>query len=100
MQEELHRKKIFFENLKAICDHNEKFKMNLETYEKGVNFFADMDFEEFRNTHLGFNSKLMKLTNFHNIPFETSSRRSHIPNTINWIEEGAVSRVKRQGPYL
>lgn len=62
-----------------------------------MNIFADMDFNEFRSTHLGFNSKMMKLTNFHNIPFATSSRRSELPSKVNWIERGAVSRVKRQG---
>lgn len=97
LEEELYRKKVFFENLKSICEHNEKFKKNLETYEKGVNLFADMDFDEFRSTHLGFNSKMMKLTNFYNNPFEPSSRRSDIPSKVNWIEKGAVSRVKRQG---
>lgn len=96
LEEQLHRKKVFFENLKSICEHNEKFKKNLETYEKGVNVFADMDFDEFRSTHLGFNSKMMKLTNFNNIPFATS-RRADVPSKVNWTETGAVSRVKRQG---
>lgn len=66
----------------------------------GVNLFADMDFNEFRSTHLGFNPKMMKLTNFNNIPWDTLNRRSEIPNTVNWIEEGAVSRVKKQGLQL
>lgn len=96
LDEELRRKEVFFENLKSICEHNEKFKKNLETYEMGVNVFSDMDFNEFRSTHLGFNSKMMKLTNFNNIPFATS-RRSEVPSKVNWMEKGAVTRVKRQG---
>ncbi|KAJ6647330.1 Cathepsin L, partial [Pseudolycoriella hygida] len=96
--EELYRRKVFFENLKAICEHNEKFRKNLETYEKGVNVFADMDFDEFRSTHLGFNPKMVKLSKFHKFPIENLSRRqSDIPTEINWFEKGAVSRVRRQG---
>lgn len=99
LKEELYRKEVFFENLRSICAHNENFKKNLETYEKGVNFFADMDFNEFRSTHLGFNFKMMKLANFNSIPFETFSRRSEIPSNVNWTKTGAVSRVKRQGEF-
>lgn len=90
---------MFIENLNSICEHNKNFKKNMETYEKGVNAFADMDFNEFRSTNLGFNSKMMKLANFNNIPF-TISRRSEIPRRFNWVEKGAVSRVKRQGRSL
>lgn len=96
-EEEHRRKEIFFENLKAICEHNEKFKEHLETYEKGVNFFADMDFNEFRSTQLGFNSKMMKSSSFNSIPFATFSQRSEIPNSVNWIDKGAVTSVRRQG---
>lgn len=64
-----------------------------------MNIFADMDFNEFRSTHLGFNSKMMKLSSFNSIQFETSTRRSEIPSKVDWTEKGAVSRVKRQGKF-
>lgn len=97
-REELYRKEIFLKNLREICEHNEKFNRNLETYEKGVNIFSDMEFNEFRRTHLGFNSQMMKSSSFNSIPYTTLNSRSEIPNSVNWIERGAVTRpVKRQG---
>ncbi|RZC33304.1 Inhibitor I29 domain containing protein [Asbolus verrucosus] len=41
-EEESHRKKCFFENVKMIKEHNEKYKKGLTTFTMGINKFADL----------------------------------------------------------
>ncbi|CAH1119546.1 unnamed protein product [Phaedon cochleariae] len=52
-EEEARRLEIFTKNLRAIRAHNEKFARGETSYTQGINQFADLTEEEFRQGHLG-----------------------------------------------
>lgn len=51
--EEQKRKATYFENIKAIEEHNKKHEQGEVTWTMGVNQFSDLTQEEFKNRHLG-----------------------------------------------
>lgn len=51
--EEAMRKEIFAKNLEDVDSHNKRFLAGEETYEKGINQFSDMTYEEFAKEYLG-----------------------------------------------
>ncbi|XP_019770735.1 crustapain [Dendroctonus ponderosae] len=55
--EESRRFEIFQNNLKNIKEHNEKFAKGEVTYTQGVNQFADLTPEEFKNRFTGYRGK-------------------------------------------
>ncbi|KAL1518335.1 hypothetical protein ABEB36_001974 [Hypothenemus hampei] len=48
-EEEGQRFKIFQDNLRTIREHNEKFARGEVTYTQGMNQFADLTHDEFKN---------------------------------------------------
>lgn len=42
IENEQRRKEIFFDNLKNIREHNEKYKKGESSYEQGINQFSDL----------------------------------------------------------
>jgi len=80
----------FKANLEAITKHNE----GNHSYTMGVNEFADLNTDEFREQYLGLN--------YINKEFSRSKNEGHlnvisIPDELNWIEKGAVMPIKNQG---
>ena len=49
---ETERKVIFMENLREIESHNAKFEAGLTTYKKGINYYSDWTWEEFKDVVL------------------------------------------------
>jgi len=49
---ETERKAIFMENFREIESHNAKFEAGLTTYKKGINYYSDWTWEEFKNVVL------------------------------------------------
>lgn len=47
------RKSIFINNVVDVNEHNVRYNLGLETYEKGINEFSDLTFQEFSQSHLG-----------------------------------------------
>jgi xylem cysteine proteinase len=86
-QEALFRFNVFVENLEIIDTHNAK---ELD-WKLGVNEFADLTWEEFKSTHLGFNQK--KSSN----PGVNLFGLINVPDSMDWTEHRAVAEVKNQG---
>nr|UHM21920.1 cathepsin L15 [Zabrotes subfasciatus] len=98
VEEELHRKEIFIENLSKIKRTNDEYAQGLRGFVAKINPFADLTFHEFFNQLNGFNrsshnarNREMKPTTF--IP----PANVIFPETVDWREVGAVGAVQYQG---
>ncbi|ALC40945.1 Cp1, partial [Drosophila busckii] len=94
LKEELQRREIFISNKRLINEHNKRFRAGLESFEKGVNQFSDLTFEEFERLYLS------KLNPYHNNTLEKSvfePAEGDVPDSIDWRTKGAVTPVKDQG---
>jgi len=80
---------IFKMNYNMIVEHNLKG----ESWTMGVNEFADLTWEEFKKTHVGY-----RKVDF-GVPRHEVDLRGVItvPDSIDWTTKGAVTGVKNQG---
>jgi C1A family cysteine protease len=82
-----YRFRVFKENFDMIAEHNAK-KLD---WTLDINEFADLTWEEFKKTHLGYAKstgtprKTVNLTGLFNVP-----------DSIDWVSKGAVTGVKNQ----
>lgn len=82
--EEDYRRIVFQRNVEKINKHNAD---KTQTYKMGINQFTAMTQEEFVNTFLDPKPEVPA-------PVETEAP---VPNDIDWVSQGKVSRVKNQG---
>jgi len=90
-EEDAYRMKVFSDNLEKISKHNDEAEKGIHTFTLGVNKFADLTIEEWRNT-LTLNTRKSgerKLS--------PSNEKIDIPDEVDWRKEGYVTPVKDQG---
>ncbi|XP_038705865.1 cysteine protease XCP1 [Tripterygium wilfordii] len=92
VEEKLHRFGIFMDNLKHIDTRNKQ----VSSYWLGLNEFADLSHEEFKNKYLGLKSEILtrrdRSTN--NFMYRGAT---DLPKSMDWRKKGAVTQVKNQG---
>ncbi|PIA46605.1 hypothetical protein AQUCO_01500263v1 [Aquilegia coerulea] len=91
IEEKWHRFEVFKENLEHIDETNKK----VTSYWLGLNEFADLSHEEFKNKYLGLKTDLPKKRES-----STDFRYGDVidlPKSIDWRKKGAVTNVKNQG---
>jgi len=87
-EDEQKRFDIFKANVDVIEEHNAK-KLS---YWLGVNEFADMTWDEFSSSHLGYKST-SRVSGLEKVPFPNIT---DVADSIDWVSKGAVTPVKDQ----
>ncbi|XP_031131975.1 ervatamin-B-like [Ipomoea triloba] len=85
---------IFKQNLKFINSFNEAGN---RSYKLGLNKFSDMSPEEFKATMLNDQHTFSGPKRFPNGNSIGKESLIDAPNSVNWIERGAVTAIKSQG---
>ncbi|KAL3882301.1 hypothetical protein ACJMK2_028662 [Sinanodonta woodiana] len=94
-EEEAYRRYIFYENMKEMYIHNEKYKKGEKSYWLGVNQFSDLNGEELKALHSGFMPTRVNLTGATCSTF-LPPHNVMLPDNVDWRQKGYVTPVKNQ----
>ena len=92
IEEKLHRFEIFKDNLMHIDETNKKSS----SYWLGLNEFADLSHEEFKDKYLGLKVDLSTRRESNPEDFIYKDVVD-LPKSVDWRKKGAVTNVKNQG---
>ncbi|XP_028675291.1 procathepsin L-like [Erpetoichthys calabaricus] len=96
-EEEVHRKEIWLANRKYVLLHNMEADQGIKSYRLGMNFFADLTNQEYRQiTFRGclgrFNST--KVRQISTLLWQREG--NFLPTSVDWRNQGYVTDVKNQ----
>ncbi|CAG2115680.1 unnamed protein product [Medioppia subpectinata] len=98
-KEEPKRRQIFADNYRTVVEHNTEADAGLHPYRLGVNEFADMTDEEFRQKYLGLlPPKPGNITTLNTV--RDLKTTEIVPDSIDWREQHVVTPVKNQGSVV
>ncbi|KAI3414797.1 uncharacterized protein J3R85_015835 [Psidium guajava] len=92
--EKAKRLKIFQENLRLIEEFNGAAN---RTYKLGLNKYSDLTNEEFVAAFTGYRLPPSTRRNSSQVRSFQDQGLSSIPESVNWVEKGAVNPIKYQG---
>ncbi|CAD8193528.1 unnamed protein product [Paramecium octaurelia] len=90
--ENTHRFGIFKQNYAYVQEHQKRFEAGLETYELGMNVFADISSEEFEAKYLNF-----KPSDKQQPDQVFRAQGIQIPESVDLRNDGVVGPVQNQG---
>ncbi|KAL9238070.1 hypothetical protein vseg_012546 [Gypsophila vaccaria] len=92
IEEKLHRFEVFRDNLEHIDETNKK----VSNYWLGLNEFADMTHEEFKQKYLGLKSGPQRSGKASEFSYRDVQVEA-LPKSVDWRTKGAVTPIKNQG---
>ncbi|GMI78753.1 xylem cysteine peptidase 1 [Hibiscus trionum] len=90
IEQKLLRFEVFVDNLKHIDERNKE----ISSYWLGLNEFADLTHDEFKNKYLGLKPEVFK--NRQSPADFTYRDVVDLPKSVDWRKKGAVTQVKNQ----
>ncbi|PNT62012.1 hypothetical protein BRADI_5g24027v3 [Brachypodium distachyon] len=93
--EEERRFEVFRDNLRYVDQHNAAADAGLHSFRLGLNRFADLTNEEYRDTYLGVRTKPVRERRLSGR--YQAADNEELPESVDWREKGAVAKVKDQG---
>lgn len=94
------RRSVFIKNMKLIETHNDEQALGLYTYSLGVNKFADLTTEEFKEFYTGVLPNMYANVSETDPSLGDSSTqevpRYRVPKSLDWRKKGYVTPVKHQ----
>ncbi|RZC45782.1 hypothetical protein C5167_038734 [Papaver somniferum] len=94
IEEKVHRFEVFKDNLKHIDERN---KLSDSSYWLGLNEFADLSHEEFKQKYLGLKIDNQIPRKRNESPSSSARDVADVPKSVDWRKKGAVTHVKDQG---
>ena len=94
-EEEAYRKGVFARNLLYIKGQNRRYNAGLESYQTGLNQFADLTNTEFAELFLGTKPE-RRVTGKSRRMWQPPVPTGDIPDTVDWRDKNLVTEVKDQ----
>ncbi|XP_041964427.1 cathepsin L.1 [Alosa sapidissima] len=94
--EEAQRRSTWMENRKLVLVHNILADQGIKSYRMGMNHFADMSNQEYRDLVIGKCLKRTNSTKSGSTFLGLSLRERDMPKEVDWRDKGFVTDVKDQ----